>query len=328
MFLPKSVSIASAVISLVALSACGGAGGPAAVDVVVPQTTEVQTTIDPETGEIIRLEQEEVDEQTVRTRGGLSTSPPPIIDDVAPSLGDVGTVAPVEVDPTDPVLLATLAAIEANQTTIASAALVTNADGSRSVLTRDGLYERIDGSLSLADVAAYLNNDVLGDYDHASAFSQADAVGIVGLATPIADLRTTGDARYEGGASGFVITGTNGVDLIKGRSVVDVAFGVDRVTVTLDNFEGVSQISGLVVDSPVTEIELRNAVIADGGFTGGTLSLRDADGSVNITGSNTTTTAQGQFFGLNADGSTPDEVGGLILSEGTSGIVYGTFIAD
>lgn len=328
MFLPKSVLIPTALTAFVALSACGGGGsGPVAVDVVVPEPTD-DTTVDPDTGEIIRIEQEEVDEETVRTRGGLSTSPPPIEDDVAPSLDELGMVAPVEVDPSDPVLLATLAAIEANQTAIASAALVTNADGSRSVLTRDGLYERIDGSLSLADVAAYLNNDVLGDYDNASAFSQADAVGIVGLATPIDDLRTTGDARYEGGASGFVITGTNGVDLIKGRSVVDVAFGVNRVTVTLDDFEGVSQISGLVVDSPVTEIEIRNAVIADGAFSGGTLSLRDADGSVNITGSDTITTTQGQFFGLDADGSTPDEVGGLILSEGTNGIVYGTFIAD
>lgn len=312
MFVPKVILIPAAVLSLTILSACGGGSGPVAVNVPIPVPTE-PTPVDP---------------ADVDLPDDLATSTPPIENEIAPSLDGVGTVAPVEIDPSDPVLLATLAAIEANQTVISSAALVTNTDGSRSVLTREGLYERIDGSLSLADVAAYLNNDVLGDYDNASAFHQADAVGIVGLATPLADLRTTGDARFEGGASGFVITGTNGVNLTKGRSVVDVAFGVNRVTVTLDEFEGVSQISGLVVDSPVTEIKLRNAVIADGAFSGGTLSLRDSDGTVDITGSDTTTVAQGQFFGLDADGSTPDEVGGLILSEGTNGIVYGTFIAD
>ncbi|MFT4916167.1 MAG: hypothetical protein ACI9C3_002034, partial [Yoonia sp.] len=51
-------------------------------------------------------------------------------------------------------------------------------------------------------------------------------------------------------------------------------------------------------------------------------------GSVDLTGAGTTTLSQGQFFGLDADGMTPDEVGGIVLSEGASGIVYGTFIAD
>jgi hypothetical protein len=297
MLRPKFFFLSAA---LMALTACGGSSGPALDDVT----------------------------ETRRTSTGLSTSTPPDVGSTARALDELGTVAPVEVDPTDPALLATLAAITANESAISSVALVTDASGDRSILNREGIYARVDGSLSLAGLAAQVNNDVLGDFDSAASFLQDDAVGIVGLATPAADIRTNGDATYAGGASGFVITGTNGIDLIKGSSVVDVAFGESNVNVTLNDFEGVSQISGLVVNSPVTEIELRNATIDDGGFSGGTLTLFDANGSVNITGSDSTTLAQGQFFGLDADGSTPDEVGGLILSQGTSGTVFGTFIAD
>jgi hypothetical protein len=309
MYLPKPALMPLFAALFAALSACGGSG-PIAVDVDVPTP---DTTTEADTGD---------------TTSDPSISAPPIIDEVAPSLDELGDVEPDEIDPNDPVLLATLAAIDADETVISAAALVTNADGSRSVLTRDGLYARLDGSLTLSELATDLNNDVLGDYDNAASFSQADAVGIVGLATPIANMPVIGDASYEGGASGFVITGTNGIDLINGRSVVDVVFNVDHVTVTLNDFEGVSQISGLIVDSPVTEIQLSNAIIADGGFSGGTLTLFDDNGSVDITGSDTTTVAQGQFFGLDADGTAPDEVGGVILSEGEGGIVFGTFIAD
>ena len=314
------------VAALMALTACGGSTGPVAQEVVVPTETETEIeVVDPTTD---RTDDEEID-PVDPLDDDLGSSPPPVVDDTAPSLEDFGSVPPEEVEASDPVLLATLAAFSADTTAISAAVLVTDpTSGERSILSRDGLYARIDGTLSLADGAAALNNDVLGDYDNAASFSQSDAVGIVGLATPTADIRSTGDATYNGGASGFVIAGTTGVDLIKGQSLVEVAFGVDRVTVTLDDFEGVSQVSGFVVDSPITEMVLRNAVIADGGFTGGTLNLRNADGSIDITGTDTTTLSQGKFFGLEADGETPNEVGGVILSEGDSGIVFGTFIAD
>jgi hypothetical protein len=330
MFFGRFLTMAVALVTLMALSSCGGSSGPTAKNVAVP-TPVSDTTVTPESDPgIVRLPTEDVPEPTdVSTSGGISTTAPPIADGTAPSIDELGAVAPVEVDPSDPILLATLAAFERNETVISSAALVTDpVTGDRMVLTRDGLYARIDGSLSIADLAAYVNNDVLGDYENAATFSQSDAVGIVGLATPLTDLRTNGDASFEGGASGFVITAKNGIDLIKGRSVVDVVFGVNSVSVTLDQFEGVSQITGLVVDSPITEMILNNATIANGGFSGGTLVLRDDSGSVDLTGAGTKTLSQGQFFGLDADGTTPDEVGGIVLSEGASGIVFGTFIAD
>jgi hypothetical protein len=328
MFLPRSVTKPAALTALIALSACGGSSGPVAKDVAVPTSTvETLTTTDES---ITRLPTEVVPEPSDAVPpSGISMSSPPTVAETARPIDELGTFAPVEVGPSDPILLATLAAFERNETVISSAALVTDpVTGDRMILTRDGLYARIDGSLSIADLAAYVNNDVLGDYENAASFSQSDAVGIVGLATPLADLRTTGDASFEGGASGFVITGKNGIDLSNGRSVVDVVFGVGSVMVTLDQFEGVSQISGLVVDSPITEMILNNATIANGGFSGGTLALRNDSGSVDLTGAGTTTLSQGQFFGLDADGMTPDEVGGIVLSEGASGIVYGTFIAD
>ncbi|MBB5721390.1 hypothetical protein FHS72_000997 [Loktanella ponticola] len=298
MLLPKSLILMS---SLIVLSACGGAG-PVSVDVP-------KTSVPP-------------------TDNNLSTSEPPN-ETVNPNpLDDIGTVLPDGIDTSDPELLATLAAFTANETQLSAVALVTDAAGNRSTQIRNGLYTRTDGVLSLAGLAATVSNDVRGDYDHAASFyhDQNGTVGVVGLATPTTAMPTNGNARYEGGASGFVITGTNGVDLINGSSVVDVAFATGRVTVTLDDFEGVNQLSGNVVASPVSEMVLSNAMIAGGGFSGGTLALRNDSGAVDITGSDGTTVAQGQFFGV--DGTAPDEVGGVIFSTGTSGKVYGTFIAD
>jgi len=287
-------------VPLVALTACGGGTGPVAVE-------EVRA---PDGGGTV------VDAKPISDTGNQQP------------LADTGTSRPEVGVQSDPALLATLAAVNAATTSITATSIVTDSNGNRRAQTRDGVYTRTGEAVTIAGLAASVTNDVLGDYDNAASFFQDDGtVGVVGIATPTASMPTSGNARYAGGASGFVITGTNGVDLTDGRSVVDVAFG-GGVTVTLDDFVGVSQLSGNVVASPVSEMILTNAVIADGGFSGGTLSLRDENGAVDITGSDSTTVAQGQFFGVNADGVTPDEVGGVLFSEGRDGTVYGTFIAD
>lgn len=296
------------IMALCMLAACGGGGGSSADGPAIAPVTPPQTTDDTPATQ---------DDPDPVDAPDNPMSPQPVSDPTLP------------LDPVDPVLLATLTDIDATETILSAAALVTNADtGDRSVLTRDGLYARIDGTLSLADLTATLTDDVAGDFDNAASFSQSDAVGIVGLATPQDVLRTVGDAQFVGAAAGFVIEGAGGVDLINGTSTVDVVFGTGTVNVTLDDFDAVSQVTGLTIDSPITEMTLLNATIADTGFSGGAFSVRDADGAVDLTGTNTVTQSQGQFFGLDPDGETPDEVGGVILSEGDTGIVYGTFIAD
>lgn len=290
------------ILALVVLAACGGgsgstADGPMTAPVTPPQTADDTPAMQSD------------------------TDPVDMPNDPAPT--------PPVVDVTAPDLRATLADLDTNEVVISAAVLVTDPDtGDRSVLTRDGLYARIDATLSLANANVTLTDDVMGTFENAASFSQSDAVGIVGLATPLADLRTVGDAQFVGGAAGFVIDGADGADLINGTSTVDVIFSTGTVNVTLDDFDAVSQTTGVAVDSPITEMTLMNASISGTGFSGGSFVVRDADGMIDLTGANTVTISQGQFFGLDPDGETPDEVGGVILSEGDSGIVYGTFVAD
>jgi hypothetical protein len=68
--------------------------------------------------------------------------------------------------------------------------------------------------------------------------------------------------------------------------------------------------------------------ISGNGFEGGTVQTMNGGTVVNITGSGTSSSAQGSFFGYDANASAPDEVGGVILQQGNGGVVAGAFIAD
>lgn len=313
MALSKPVALCFAVIGMMLLSACGGASGPVLREVPPPDDREIR----PEPPEAVIVPS---DDDQSGTPPADDTTPGKELDDLGRDLPDSNSASNLSV-------LTTLGGLDAKETPLDAVVLLTDENGKRVIVKRDGVYLSSGKTLRVADLPAALNNDVAGDYAHAGTFDQAQTVGILGLATPEDALRTTGSATYKGGASGFVITGSNGVDLVNGRSRVDVRFN-GNVTVTLDDFDGVSQITGFVVDSPLTEIKLRDAVIADTGFSGGTVTLRTTDGVTDVTGANTTTQARGQFFGLEADGRTPDEVGGMIYTVGDDAIVYGTFIAD
>ena len=155
------------------------------------------------------------------------------------------------------------------------------------------------------------------------------ARGIIGIATADADMPLLGDATYEGGAAGFVITPAAGFDLTNGDSLVTVAFESGTVTAELANFTDVSQVSGNLLSAPISQIIWRDAEISGSGFAGGGLETLNGFGeAVDITGTNTNISAQGQFFGLDVENLNPAEVGGLIFAKGDGGIVFGSFIAD
>lgn len=96
----------------------------------------------------------------------------------------------------------------------------------------------------------------------------------------------------------------------------------------MTDFTVTDQATGNAVTGPVDTISVTGMTISGNGFSGGTVATTNDGTAVNITGANTTTTAQGAFFGYDTAASAPDEVGGLVLQQGDDGILAGGFVAD
>ena len=284
-----------------AVAACGGTTGP------------VQQTVQPDV-----------------------SPPPPAPAQQAPGgsvgntdpLDDFGTEPPEEVEIEASTLLETLQSADNVDTPLTGLVVVMDADGDeRLIVRRDGVYSFADETLTLADLGVTLSSDIPGAFTVASGMFQTDGPGIVGVATPVADMPLSGSATFTGGAAGFVITAASGFDLINGKSLVTVDFTGKSVTAALSDFTDVSQVSGNGLSAPIAAIIWRDAQINGSGFGGGTLETRNGFGdAIDLTGPNTTLQAQGQFFGV--DAAAPAEVGGLVFSEGDTGKVFGSFIAD
>lgn len=245
-------------------------------------------------------------------------------------LDDFGTEPPDEVEADASTLLETLQLTEDVDTTLTGLVVVTDATGDQRVIVRrNGVYTFADEHLTLGDLGVTLSTDIPGAFVATSSMFQTDGPGLVGFATPLADMPLSGSATFTGGAAGFVITAASGFDLTNGQSLVSVDFGTGGVTTELSGFTDVSQVSGNILSAPLAEIIWRNAQINGAGFSGGTLETLDGFGdAIDLTGPNTTLQAEGQFFGVNDSVTGPSEVGGLIFAEGENGKVYGSFIAD
>ncbi len=237
-----------------------------------------------------------------------------------------GTETPDEVETEESVLEENLAEAETD-IVLTGVAIVRDATtGERIIVRRDGTYVAADGSRTLAGLALTLTNDVPGAFDDTSSFVQSDAVGVVGVATDLANMPADGDATFTGGAVGFVITGDAGTNLVNGNSTVTVDFAAGTIDATLDGFTPVSQVSEKLVTAPFETLVLESAAISGNGFSGGTLTSTGGTSVANITGDNARLLSEGQFFG--ADAGAPAEVGGLIYTEGDSGKIFSSFIAD
>lgn len=158
-----------------------------------------------------------------------------------------------------------------------------------------------------------------------------DSIGVGGVVTRTQDMPSSGTATYTGEAVGTLVTGTQGFDLRSGTSTVTARFGSGTsgtVDVTMNGFTVRDQASGATNNAPLDTVAVNGMTISGNGFSGGTLETSLNGSPVNVTGTNTSHLAQGNFFGFETGPSEPDEVGGSLLVRGDSGRVVTTFIAD
>ena len=225
-------------------------------------------------------------------------------------------------------------ALQSNLTS--GAATIVNVDGSfkhdtRAMTVADGAYT-LSGTLSaggiLADASSTLEiTDDLGpSYEYITVYEQIYTVngtnyrmiGIGGVITDTGDMPTGGTATYTGDAKGQILLGSTD-DLENGTSTVAVDFSNAKASVTLTGFDG-----NHVIDT----VKMLDMSISGNSFSGGTITTEKNGTAVTLTGTGTTSNAQGRFFGYDSGNSIPDEVGGLVLINGANGTIFVGFAAD
>ena len=208
-------------------------------------------------------------------------------------------------------------------------------DGTYSLTDADGF----NGGNTLTDGTSTITTDtsaLSGTYEYVTIYDQTytsggvtyDSRGVGGIITSASDVPTSGMATYTGDAQGQVVTATQGFDLANGTSTVSADFAAGTVDATMTGFTATDQATGNAATAPIDTISATGMTISGNGFSGGTVATTNGGAVVNVTGANTTTTAQGAFFGYDSAASAPDEVGGLVLQQGDDGFVAGGFIAD
>lgn len=259
--------------------------------------------------------------------------------------------------PTTPPSYESLSSTASKTSTLGGVALRSNTTtGTMGLVTTSGSVTHNTGATTIADGTYTLNDPngfdasgnlsdgsstvtpgtMTGSYDYVTVYEQSytsggttyDSAGIGGIVTSASDVPTSGTANYTGEAEAFVVTATQGFDLLDGKSTVAANFGAGTVNVTMNGFTAEDAATGNPTTAPIDTISVTGMAIAGNGFSGGTIATTNAGSAVNLTGANTTSAAQGAFFGYDAAISAPDEVGGLIMLQGDDGVVAGGFIAD
>lgn len=236
----------------------------------------------------------------------------------------------------------TLDIVTTSGTTTHNTGNTTITDGTYSLTDADGF----NGGKTLTDGTSTITTDtsaLSGTYEYVTTYDQTynsggvtyDSRGIGGVTTGASDVPESGTATYTGGAQGQIVTATQGFDLNNGTSTVSADFAAGTVDATMTGFTVTDQATGNAATAPIDTISATGMTIVGNGFSGGTVATANGGTAVNVTGANTTTAAQGAFFGYNGTQTAPsgtiaaaDEVGGLVLQQGNDGIVAGGFIAD
>ncbi len=309
--------LVSVLAMLVFLAACGGGGGgPVQQQFVQPETPNETPSVPTQTPD---------EEESASAPDEASADEPGQLPEVE------GDTPPELEDPVPSKLEETLAFSDEDTIALTGIAIVTDSDtGQRVILTRDGSYIVADQTQTLADMPFILTTDVPGAFLNASSFVQnADgAFGVVGIATLPENMPIDGSATFNGGAAGFVIVGDTGIDLSNGTSTVIVEFEDGSVSAEMGDFQVTSQLTGDLRDGLFDSMTLSGATLAGAGFTGGVLETSGGDSVDDIIGGNARLLSQGQFFGTDIETGLPAEVGGLVLTEGDDGKIFGTFIAN
>ncbi len=190
-----------------------------------------------------------------------------------------------------------------------------------------------NGSSTLQQVATAGTYEYVAVYDHSYVDNGTayDTVGVLGVATRAADMPTAGgtaQATYTGDAAALVVTGSDQYEMTGGVSNVSANFGSGTVDVTMNGFGATRHTGAGSAVAPIDTISVTGMTIAGNEFSGGTVTTSNGGAGVAITGAGTTSAAQGNFYGYDAAIAAPDEVGGAVLQRGSSGLVYGGFVAD
>ena len=145
--------------------------------------------------------------------------------------------------------------------------------------------------------------------------------GFYGVGTNNADMAAaTGSATYNGEARGVVGTASSSNVLTGGTSVVTVNFGTNKVDATMSGFA--------TSTAPIDTITVTGMDLTNNRFSGGAFKTTKNGAVVVVTGTNTATTTNGNFFGIGSAGPLPDEAAGISVSQGDAGLVIGAFIVD
>jgi hypothetical protein len=187
---------------------------------------------------------------------------------------------------------------------------------------------RIDG-LGTAIFANTYNYVLPFVYSYSSGAFTTVTGGMVGIVTSATDVPTAGSAQYFG--ESFVETtsssGATAFSYYDGISIVDVDFAAGSVDVTMGFFTNIQQ-NGTATIAPIDALAGTGMSIVGASFVGGSWVTLKGGVVVNITGPGTTTLAGGDFYGYDSAISAPDEVGGVIVMDGSNGLIYGMFVAD
>lgn len=153
--------------------------------------------------------------------------------------------------------------------------------------------------------------------------------GVGGIVTQANDVPTGGTASYSGEAVAAYGDSTSSTSLDGGTAQVAVDFGAGQVDLTMTSFSASDGTTGAPVANPALDtIAVTGMNINGNAFSGGTISTTLGGTPVDVVGHNSTSLAAGNFFGFDAANNIPDEVGGVLLQQGDTGILAGAFVAD
>ena len=186
-----------------------------------------------------------------------------------------------------------------------------------------------DGTVTLVTSAPGYQYVTRYGVDYAPAGRSEAGAGVFGIPTLGSDMPASGSAQYRGVGELSEIYATAGGPSIPvnrlGQSQIDVNFETGIVNAAI-------QMDGLsVLPTQLDRMSARGMILNGNGFAGTNVKMFLNGSRVFPTGPEPANAASGQFFGLERAGSgdtQPAEVGGVMHSSSSTGIVFGTFIAQ
>ncbi len=188
-----------------------------------------------------------------------------------------------------------------------------------------GTLEHATRDLTLTTPGGGTATILAGDFNGTYAFARpvsidtgsATYTGVLGILTAPVDVAAALDATYIGEFEGALVT--SGLTSLNDW---DAAITADFAGRSVDAaFSGAGS-------AQLDEITVTGATISGSGYSGGTVQTLNGGIPVVVTGAGTTASFTGRFFGWDDAKVAPDETGGVVVIDGASGFITGTFIAD